>query len=90
VTREELLGFRRALLQDIPVALRVRLEDIDHLLGWPSPEGAERRVAELEAALTDAIEGMEEMLPYVSGYFVEKWKLDEYIPRARAALAEEV
>jgi hypothetical protein len=37
VTHEELLSFRRALLQDIPVALRVRLEDIDHLLGWPPP-----------------------------------------------------
>jgi hypothetical protein len=44
VTHEELLSFRRALLQDIPVALRVRLEDIDHLLGWP-PEEPRRDVA---------------------------------------------
>jgi len=54
----------------------------------------ERRVAELvvanselAAALTDALEGMEEMLSYVPEYFVDKHALNHYIPRARAALA---
>lgn len=35
VTHAELLSFRRELLESIPVALRERLRDIDHLLGWP-------------------------------------------------------
>lgn len=42
----------------------------------------------LEAALRDAIEGMEDMLPYVSEYFREKWGHQGYIDRAKAALAE--
>jgi hypothetical protein len=35
VTREELLDARQRLLDQLPVAARVRLLDIDHLLGWP-------------------------------------------------------
>lgn len=35
VTHAELLSFRRELLESVPVALRERLNDIDHLLGWP-------------------------------------------------------
>lgn len=39
VTHAELLSFRRELLESIPVALRERLKDIDHLLGWPPDPG---------------------------------------------------
>lgn len=35
VTRTELLDARQRLLDQLPVAARVRLLDIDHLLGWP-------------------------------------------------------
>ena len=35
VTHAELLAIRSELLEDIPTALRERLRDIDHLLGWP-------------------------------------------------------
>jgi hypothetical protein len=40
----------------------------------------------LRAALEDALEGLEEMLPYVPGYFQNKWALPDYIERAQAAL----
>lgn len=39
----------------------------------------------LASELEEAIEGMEQMLPYVSEYFRNKWNLDSYIMRARAA-----
>jgi hypothetical protein len=42
---------------------------------------------DLRPALADALEGLQEMLPYVPAYFVEKWALGNYIDRARAALA---
>lgn len=41
------------------------------------------------AALADALEGMEEVIPYVPEYFREKYGCDDYIARARAMLAEE-
>ena len=40
----------------------------------------------LREALTDALEGMLDMRPYVPDYFAEKWDHDGYIERARAAL----
>lgn len=45
-------------------------------------------IGQLIAALQDAREGLEEMLPYVPEYFQKKWQLREYITRADAALAE--
>jgi aspartate-semialdehyde dehydrogenase len=45
------------------------------------------RIAALEDALRDAIEGMEDMICYVTPYFIEKWDHVGYIRRARAALA---
>lgn len=50
-------------------------------------ERLQARVEVLTAALTDALEGLEDMRPYVSDYFAEKWGHDGYITRARAALA---
>src|SRR5688572_19850561 len=44
------------------------------------------REARLAAALTDAIEGMEEMAGYVEPYFREKWDHDGYLKRAGDAL----
>lgn len=41
------------------------------------------------AALEDALEGLEEMYPYVPEQFQWKHYLDEYIARARAVLAGE-
>jgi hypothetical protein len=43
-------------------------------------------VAELEAALRDALDGMLDMRPYVDKYFAEKWGHDDYIARAKATL----
>ncbi|AHH98265.1 DUF2283 domain-containing protein [Kutzneria albida] len=40
----------------------------------------------LKAALADALEGLEDMLPYVSEYFAEKWNHAGYIQRAKEAL----
>jgi len=42
-----------------------------------------------QEALRDALEGLEEMRPYVSDYFAEKWEHDGYIERARNALNQE-
>jgi hypothetical protein len=42
--------------------------------------------ARLRTALADAIEGMEDMLPYVDKYFQVKWCHQDYIDRAKAAL----
>lgn len=44
------------------------------------------RVLDLEDALRSAIEGLDEMLPYVGDYFVQKWNLDTYAEDARAVL----
>lgn len=41
----------------------------------------------LQESLADAIEGMEDMIAYVPDYFREKWGHDDYIARAKAALA---
>jgi hypothetical protein len=82
VSRAELLTFRRALLEELPVGLRVRLQDIDHLLGWTEQEP-------LRLALEDALEGMQDMRPYVAEYFADKWEHDAYISRARTALGQE-
>jgi hypothetical protein len=43
----------------------------------------------LRLALADALEGMQDMLPYVPDYFQKKWCHQDYIDRARAALSEE-
>lgn len=50
VTHAELLTFRRELLESIPLALRERLRDIDHLLGWPPVAGEVDRLKAVEAA----------------------------------------
>ena len=42
------------------------------------------------AALKDALEGMEDMLPYVPEFFREKWDHQAYLDRARVALEQEV
>lgn len=42
----------------------------------------------LKAALEDAIDGMEEMLPYIDSYFRRKWQLEAYLARAQIALAK--
>jgi hypothetical protein len=47
---------------------------------------AAREAARLRAALQDALEGLEEMIGYVSPYFREKWELDGYISRAKTVL----
>lgn len=41
---------------------------------------------QLAAALADALDGMQEMLPYVPEYFVRKWRLQGYIDRAEQVL----
>ena len=41
----------------------------------------------LRTALEDALEGMEDMVGYVSDYFREKWGHDDYIARAKDALS---
>lgn len=45
-----------------------------------------QRIEELERDLAYALDGLEEMRPYVSDYFAEKWGHDEYITRTRQAL----
>jgi len=40
----------------------------------------------LASELEEAIEGMEDMIPYVPDYFRNKWNHDAFITRARAAL----
>lgn len=42
-------------------------------------------VMRLRVALSDAIEGMGTMLPYVPEYFREKWALDDFVDRAVVA-----
>jgi hypothetical protein len=46
-------------------------------------------ITELRAALADALEGLEDMFPYVPEYFREKWEHQGYIDRARAALEQD-
>ena len=46
------------------------------------------REDQLIEALRDAVEGMEDMIGYVPGYFRDKWSHQDYIDRARAVLAE--
>lgn len=41
----------------------------------------------LRKALEDALEGMEDMFPYVPEFFRWKWDHQGYIDRAKAALA---
>jgi hypothetical protein len=55
----------------------------------PTPGQHAARVTELEAALRDALEGMEDMVGYVPEYFRERWSHQGYIDRARAALGVE-
>ncbi len=52
-------------------------------LGADQRERAERA----EAALRNAMEGLEEALPYVPEFFRNKWDLDTYVTRAKNALA---
>lgn len=40
----------------------------------------------LRGALEDALDGLEDMFPYVPEFFREKWEHQGYIDRARAAL----
>lgn len=47
----------------------------------------EAEKAYLRRSLEDALEGLLEMRPYVSEYFADKWGHDDYIKRAREALA---
>jgi hypothetical protein len=47
-----------------------------------------RQLLALVAALKDALDGMEDMIGYVPGYFQEKWDHRAYIDRAKATLAE--
>jgi len=42
---------------------------------------------EMMAALSDALDGLEDMFGYVPEYFREKWEHQGYIDRARTALA---
>lgn len=62
------------------------------LTHWPDPCPVQVAVAaereRWRAALKDATEGLEEMLPYVPEYFRDKWDLPAYIARARATLAQ--
>lgn len=39
-------------------------------------------------ALKDALDGLEDMFPYVPEFFREKWEHQGYIDRAKAALRE--
>jgi hypothetical protein len=48
---------------------------------------ARGEAARLRAALTDALDGLEDMVGYVDPYFSEKWDHQGYIDRARSALA---
>jgi len=43
-------------------------------------------IRRLTDALKDALEGMEDMFPYVPEFFQEKWEHQGYIDRARKAL----
>lgn len=47
--------------------------------------GEDREVI-LRGALEDALEGLNEMLPYVPEFFVRKWELAGYAERAKDAL----
>lgn len=51
-------------------------------------EDAEANVSAAVDAFKDLLEGAEDMRPYVSDYFAEKWGHDGYLERARAALAK--
>jgi hypothetical protein len=58
VSRGEVLLMRRELFAEIPDKIRIRLADMDHLLGWPPVEGnveADR----LRAAIGTYVEHLE-------------------------------
>ncbi len=45
-------------------------------------------IERLRAVLEDALEGMQDMVPYVPDYFRQKWGHQGYVDRASAALKE--
>lgn len=61
--------------------------------GWNEPDSLAQQTLDLaednrrlRKALADALEGMQDMRPYVPEYFAEKWNHDTYIERAKTAL----
>lgn len=73
---------------------RVSPEELTTLREWSSLEArlsddlidAQTEITRLRAALADALEGMEDMIGYVTPYFIDKWDHVGYINRARVAL----
>lgn len=65
---------------------------LDTAPGGPREDECARLIAERDQyrdALADLLEGAEDMRTYVDRYFAEKWKHDDYLARARAALSRE-
>jgi hypothetical protein len=51
-------------------------------------ESQAKEIRRLRRALTDALEGLEEMASYVPEYFAQKWDHADYIKRAKEALVD--
>ena len=65
---------------------------LDTAPGGPREDECARLTLERDRyrdALADLPEGAEDMRTYVDRYFAEKWKHDDYLARARAALGGE-
>ena len=66
VSRGEVLLMRRELFAEIPDKIRIRLADMDHLLGWP-PVEENAEADRLRAAIGTYVEHLEESGGLTSG-----------------------
>jgi hypothetical protein len=68
------------------VDMRIGAAVAKHAAEQCADVAAERERA--RAALADALDGLQDMLPYVPEYFREKWEHQGFVDRAEAALRE--
>lgn len=66
VSQSEVLSMRRELLEEIPDKIRIRLADMDHLLGWP-PVEENAEADRLRAAIGTYVELLESSGGLTSG-----------------------
>jgi hypothetical protein len=88
-------------LADRALIVEMNAEIEPFVLEWPTPttaaQGGKASAGGLDleamvprAALEDALEGMEDMIGYVTEYFRNKWSHPDYIERAKAVLARSI
>jgi hypothetical protein len=66
VSQSEVLSMRRELFAEIPDKIRIRLADMDHLLGWP-PAESNVEADRLRAAISGYVSFLEESGGLTSG-----------------------